>query len=178
MPVDFLQCSFHFVEITTRKYTHLWITVDRRAKTDLFFGREGNASEIQVGPAHIVQRLFCHQSPRCFRRQVKDLGSQPLPQGLNGRKKGRDGLPDARRRLHIQAVIGLDSSVHCHGHISLARAILIIGEFELLNRLIPPGLPRRNLFVPIQVGSDQVVEKGFQLSPRNMALEGFFFPAV
>ena len=46
MLIKFLKRSFHFVKITTGKYTHIRVTVDRRAKTDLFFGRQGHAFQM------------------------------------------------------------------------------------------------------------------------------------
>jgi hypothetical protein len=82
--------------------------------------------------------------------------------------------------LYIQAVVGPDGFVDCHGHISLAWTISLIGEIELLNGLVAPGLPCTNLSKPVQIGSDQVAKKGLQFGQGKMALEGFFFrcPAI
>jgi hypothetical protein len=80
--------------------------------------------------------------------------------------------------LDIQAVLDSDGFVDGHGHFALTRAISLIGKFELLKRLVAPGLPGADFTKSVQVGSDQIVEKGFKFGQRKMALEGFFFPAV
>ncbi len=176
--LDFLQRLFGFIEVTTGKDTHIRVAIDRWTKTDLFPGCQGHASYLQTSLAHILQRLFRHQASRRFGGQVKDLGGQTLPHRFHRREQARDGLPHPSRGLDIQSVIGTNGFVDRNRHFPLARAIILIGEFEILDGSVTPGLPGIHLSKPVQVRGDQVVKKGFQFGQRKAAFEGFLFPAV